>query len=93
MPRTRSLTITLPDDMADLVRAKVASGEFGNEVDVVAEGLRTLVEKDLETERWLRDDVAPVYDAYKADPAVARSLDDAFADLDAFMAKTEGLAR
>ncbi|NBB48800.1 type II toxin-antitoxin system ParD family antitoxin [Rhizobium sp. CRIBSB] len=93
MSKSASLTITLPDDMADLVRAKVASGEFGNEIDVVAEGLRALVEKDLEAERWLRDDVAPVYDAYKADPAVTRSLDDAFADLDAFMARTEGLAR
>jgi Arc/MetJ-type ribon-helix-helix transcriptional regulator len=93
MPKTRSLTITLPDDMADLVRAKVASGEFGNEVDVVAEGLRALVEKDLEIERWLRDDVAPVYDAYRADPAFARSLDDAFADLDAFMGRTEGQVR
>ncbi|WP_377274705.1 type II toxin-antitoxin system ParD family antitoxin [Rhizobium sp. R86522] len=93
MSKSASLTITLPSDMADLVRAKVASGAFASEVDVVEEGLRTLAERDLETERWLRDDVAPVYDAYKADPAVARSLDHAFDDLDAFMAKTEGLAR
>jgi antitoxin ParD1/3/4 len=93
MSKSASLTITLPSDMADLVRAKVASGAFASEVDVVEEGLRTLAERDLETERWLRDDVAPVYDAYKADPAVARSLDQAFDDLDAFMAKTEGLAR
>jgi Arc/MetJ-type ribon-helix-helix transcriptional regulator len=93
MSKSASLTITLPSDMADLVRAKVASGAFASEVDVVEEGLRTLAERDLETERWLRADVAPVYDAYKADPAVARSLDDAFADLDAFMAKTEGQAR
>lgn len=93
MSKSASLTITLPHDMAELVRAKVASGAFESEIDVVEEGLRTLVARDLEIERWLRDDVAPVYDAYKADPAVARSLDDAFADLDAFMAKAEGLAR
>ncbi|KQW29191.1 hypothetical protein ASE36_12095 [Rhizobium sp. Root274] len=93
MSKSASLTITLPDDMAELVRAKVASGAFASEVDVVEEGLRTLVERDKGIERWLRDDVAPVYDAYKADPSVARSVDDAFDDLDVFMARTEGQAR
>lgn len=93
MSKSASLTITLPHDMAELVRAKVASGAFASEIDVVEEGLRTLAERDQGIERWLRGDVAPEYDAYKADPAAARSLDDAFADLDAFMARTEGLAR
>lgn len=93
MSKSTALTITSPDDMAELVRAKVASGAFASEVAVVEEGLRTLAERDQGIERWLRDDVAPVYDAYRADPSVARSLDEAFDDLDAFMAKAEGLAR
>jgi antitoxin ParD1/3/4 len=90
MSKTAPLTITLPRDLADLVRAKVASGDFASELDVVEEGLRTLAEKDLGIERWLHDEVAPTYDAHKADPASARSLDEAFEDLDKFMDATQG---
>lgn len=93
MSNSTTLSITLPDEMAELVRAKVASGAFASKVDVVEEGLRTLAERDQGIERWLRDEVAPVYDTYMADPAVARSLDDALADLDASIAKTEDQAR
>ena len=32
-------------------------------------GLRALQERDATVERWLKEDVAPVYDAMKADPA------------------------
>lgn len=82
MSKSTTLTITLPDYMAELVRAKVASGAFASEVDVVEEGLRTLAERDQGIERWLRDDVAPVYDAYKTDPTSARALDDVLLSLD-----------
>lgn len=93
MPKTRSITVVLQSDMADLVRAKIASGEFATEVDVVQEGLRALAEKDLEIERWLSADVAPVYDAYRATPEMARPMDDAFAELDEFMDAAEGRPR
>ncbi|CVI17473.1 hypothetical protein AGR1A_Cc40245 [Agrobacterium fabacearum CFBP 5771] len=35
--------------------------------------------KDVTLESWLRDEVAPVYDAYKADPTRAVILDEGMA--------------
>ncbi|HEX8063892.1 MAG TPA: hypothetical protein VF535_11830 [Allosphingosinicella sp.] len=40
--------------MADRVRAKVASGEYANESDVVIEALRALDDRDRDLEHWLR---------------------------------------
>jgi antitoxin ParD1/3/4 len=34
-----------------------------------------------EAERWLRDEVAPVYDAMLADPGRARSVADVFGEV------------
>ena len=36
MRATRSLSITLPVEIADMVEAKVASGEYASESDVIA---------------------------------------------------------
>lgn len=93
MTKSASLTVTLPGEMADLVRAKVASGEFATETDVVERGLKVLVEQDLAIDRWLHEQVAPAYDAYKADPSSAQSLDDVFARLEKEMRNDEGGVR
>jgi len=42
MRSTQQLSITLPNEMADLIRAKVATGEYATESDVIRDGLRTL---------------------------------------------------
>ncbi len=44
-------------------------------------------ERDAAVERWLRDEVAPVYDAMRASPNRAFSLDDVFADIRSRQAK------
>jgi len=59
----------------------VASGAYASVSEVVRAGLRALQERDAAVERWLRDEVAPVYDAMLADPSRARSLEDVFADI------------
>lgn len=78
MRTTQSLSITLPIEMAEMVKAKVASGEYATESEVIRDGLRTLAARDAAVERWLREEVAPVYDEIKAHPERAVSLDDAF---------------
>ncbi|THV21405.1 ribbon-helix-helix domain-containing protein [Peteryoungia ipomoeae] len=93
MSKTASLTITLPADMAELVRAKVASGEFATEIEVVSEGLKALALKESTLERWLREDVAQAYDEFKAHPGAKKSIEDAFSDLDSFMSASERAAR
>jgi antitoxin ParD1/3/4 len=73
MRSTQQLSITLPTEMADLVRAKVAAGEYASESEVIRDGLRTLLARDRAVEEWLRGSVAPAYDALKADPSRAVS--------------------
>ncbi len=73
MRSTQQLSITLPNEMADLVRAKVAAGDYATESEVIRDGLRVLLARDRAVEVWLRETVAPAYDALKADPSRAVS--------------------
>lgn len=68
MRTTRPLSVTLPTDMADMVKAKVASGEYATESEVVRDGLRTLQARDVALERWLREEVGKAYDDIKSNP-------------------------
>lgn len=68
MRTTKSLSITLPHDMAEMVRTKVSSGQYATESEVIRDGLRALAARDTAVERWLREEVAATYDAVKADP-------------------------
>lgn len=61
--------------MAELVRAKVATEEYATESEVIREGLRALLARDRAVDDWLREKVAPAYDALKADPSRAVSRD------------------
>ena len=76
MRSTQQFSITLPNEMADVVRAKVAAGEYATESEVIRDGLRTLLARDRAVESWLRDHVAPAYDAMKVDPSRAVSAHD-----------------
>lgn len=76
MRSTQQFSVTLPNEMAAEVRAKVASGDYASESEVIREGLRALQARDRALETWLRQDVAAAYDAIRADPARARSGQD-----------------
>ena len=71
MRSTQQFSITLPHEMAETVRAKVASGEYATESEVIRDGLRALLARDRAVENWLRKDVAAAYDKLKADPSRA----------------------
>lgn len=74
MRRIHKLSITLPLELADAVKAKVASGEYATESDVLRDGLRVLLDRDRAVDDWLRAHAAPAYDAMMADPARAISV-------------------
>jgi len=59
--------------MAEMVRARVESGEYASESEIIRDGLRALEMRNQALEAWLREDVAAAYDAMKADPSRARS--------------------
>lgn len=88
MRSTQQFSITLPNEMADAVRAKVASGGYATESEVIRDGLRALLARDRAVERWLRGDVAAAYDALKADPGRSVGVDRVKARLAAAHKKT-----
>lgn len=71
MRSTKQLSITLPVEMAEALKAKVASGNYASESEVIREGLRALMARDRAVETWLRESVAPAYDALRTDPSRA----------------------
>lgn len=75
MRTTQQFSITLPKEMADIVKSKVAAGEYASESEVIRDGLRVLLARDRAVEDWLRQEVGPAYDALKADPARAAGVD------------------
>jgi antitoxin ParD1/3/4 len=76
MRSTQQFSITLPNEMAATVKAKVAAGEYATESEVIREGLRALIERDRAIEQWLREEVATTYDAMKAGSSKGLSVDD-----------------
>lgn len=88
MRSTQQFSVTLPIEMAAQIKARVASGEYASESEVIRDGLRALHAREKAVEDWLRNDIAPVYDAMKNDPARARSLDNVKASLAAERSRT-----
>lgn len=88
MRTTKQMSITLPNDMADLVKDKVRTSEYASESEVIRDGLRALMARDRAVESWLHNQVGPAYDALKADPSRAVSLDQVRARLSTDFAKT-----
>lgn len=81
MRSTRQFSITLPNEMADAIKAKVAGGEYATESEVIREGMRALLARDRAIEHWLRTEVAAAYDALKNDPSKALTIDQVRASL------------
>lgn len=74
------LKVTIPEEVAKRVRARVASGQYGSESEVVQEALETLEDRDRSheerLERWLRTEGVAGYDAWKADPTAVYTADE-----------------
>src|SRR5262245_57070722 len=87
MAATAKRTVSLPQDQAAFIDAKVAAGDYASASEVVRAGLRALKERDEAVERWLAEEVATTYDAMAADPERARSAD---AVADAIRARPDG---
>jgi len=75
MRTTQQFSITLPNEMADVVKSKVAAGEYATESEVIRDGLRALIARDDAVENWLHERVGAAYDALKADPTRIVTVD------------------
>jgi putative addiction module CopG family antidote len=81
MRTTQQMSITLPNEMADFVRDKVARGDYASDSEVLRDALRVLRERDRAVEAWLRDQVVPAAQALRDDPGRALSADQLRAEL------------
>jgi antitoxin ParD1/3/4 len=68
MSAVEKRTISLPPAQARYIDALVETGTYASASEVVRAGLRALQERDAIVERWLKEEVVPVYDAMQADP-------------------------
>jgi len=83
MRSTKSLSITLPLEMAQMVKEKVSSGEYATESEVIRDGLRTLLARDAAIEKWLLNEVVPTIQEIDDGRMETTSLDEAFKGFDA----------
>jgi antitoxin ParD1/3/4 len=68
MPARKERTFSLSPEQSDFIDRQVASGAFASASEVVGEGLLTLQARDAAVERWLVEEVGPIYDEVKAHP-------------------------
>jgi antitoxin ParD1/3/4 len=68
MPDRETRTVPLPAEEAKYVDSLVASGAYASASEVVRAGLQALQAREAAIDRWLQDEVVPVYDAMQRDP-------------------------
>lgn len=70
--------MSLKPENTSFIDAKIKSGGYASVSEVVRAGLRALQERDEAVECWLRDEVAPTYDAVKDGSVKTQPVGDAF---------------
>ena len=87
MRSTTQFSVTVPNEMADMIKAKVEAGEYASESEVFRDGLRILQSRERAFERWLREEVTKSYDEHMADPSSGLTPEEARASLKAHIAR------
>lgn len=74
-------TVSLPAEQSQYIDDLVSAGTYASASEVVRAGVRALQERDAAVERWLREDVAPAYDAMLDDPDRGIAAEEVFASI------------
>ncbi|MDJ0449135.1 type II toxin-antitoxin system ParD family antitoxin [Methylocystis sp. JR02] len=69
MSSAQLFSVSLPQELADFVDAKVKSGAYASASEVVREGVAALLERESALEKWLRDEVVRGHEEYLSDPS------------------------
>ncbi len=88
MSQTQHFSIELSQPVADLIRAKVTSGDFASESEFIeASLLGQLPDQGVAgVEQWLRTTGVDRYNAYEAEPDDVFTEDEVFADIERALA-------
>lgn len=89
MAGTDKRTFSLPTEHTAFIDSKVQSGRYASGSEVIRAGLRALQERDEAVESWLRNEVAPTYDALQAGELATHKVGDVFDDIRARHAAAE----
>jgi antitoxin ParD1/3/4 len=81
MDVTRRLEIELPEEVAAAVQARVESGEFASESEVVIAGLERLAERERAEEAWLRTTITARAEALNEGLVKTKTADEVRASL------------
>ncbi|MGJ8530184.1 type II toxin-antitoxin system ParD family antitoxin [Maritalea sp.] len=81
MSGTSKRTVSLAPENTAFIEAKVKSGGYASSSEVVRAGLRALQERDEAVERWLKQEVAPTYDAVKQGKSKTFPVGDVFDEI------------
>ena len=76
MTKVQKRTFSLSEEQSAYIDDKVAGGGYASSSEVVREGLRALQERDAVIDRWIREEVIPTYDRWKAGEEKEYTLDE-----------------
>jgi antitoxin ParD1/3/4 len=77
----RRLSIELPEEAAEIIDARIASGRNADESEVIQEALELLAEQDAPLEAWVEEELAAAYDEWKANPSAVYTVEEVRAHL------------
>lgn len=82
MKDSRRLSIELPEKVAEIVDARIASGRNASESEVIQEALALLAEQDAPLEDWVEEQLTAAYDEWKANPTAVYTVEEVRARLE-----------
>lgn len=77
------MNISVPPDIAERLKAKVAAGNYASESELIAAALDALDDRERSLEDWLHNEVIPAYDACMANPESGIPAEQVFGEAEA----------
>ncbi len=91
MTAMRKIQIELPEEVAEGIDRRVASGEYSDASAVIRQALDDRFQDDPVIEHWLRTEVVPTYDRWKREGSRGLTSKEVFGGLEArYLAQTGG---
>ncbi|KRA42582.1 type II toxin-antitoxin system ParD family antitoxin [Devosia sp. Root635] len=93
MSKVHKRTFSLTRQQSTYIDTVVASGGYASGSEVIREGIRIMQERERRLEKWLRDDVAPEYEAWLANPDDVLTEEDVFNDIESGLDADEAVRK